>query len=328
MSSQRRKLASRANGRKSQGPKTPEGKARSSQNAFRHGFLSQQVVLPNESAEQFQILFRQYADRFAPSDAAGFGFVEEMAASYWRMRRLWAVETQNMAEAIADEPEGDETARLAAAWRRLASEPETALLCRYESLLSQRFNRAFHNFLLLRKLPQPNEPSPKNGHPATLPEPAPAAPASASCPAPAASAIFNKVETLDSWLSHFLTVQHGVSGTVHITENDGLKLAAAVNIPEPVRQAVAYVPNGKGMAGLALQQGIPIQTCNLKEDNTGAVKPGAKAVNAKAAVAIPIKTSTGPIRAVVGIAFQDERQFTDADLASLTEAAATLPETP
>ena len=139
-------------------------------------------------------------------------------------------------------------------------------------------------------------------------------------------AIFTKVETLDSWLSRFLADQKGVSGTVHVSHQGGLKLAAAVNIPEPVQRAVEFVPNGKGMAGLALQHGVPIQTCNLKEDDSGAVKPGAKAVNAKAAVAIPIKSADGRIRAVVGIAFADERQFTEADLAALTAAGSTLPE--
>jgi len=136
----------------------------------------------------------------------------------------------------------------------------------------------------------------------------------------------SKVETLDSWLPRFLAEQQAVSGTVHVTQGDGLRLAAAVNIPEMVRQIVAYVPNGKGMAGLALQQGIPIQTCNLKEDSSGAVKPGAKAVDAKAAVAIPVKNPAGQVRAVVGIAFQQERDFTAADLAALIDAASKLPE--
>lgn len=129
----------------------------------------------------------------------------------------------------------------------------------------------------------------------------------------------------DAWLTGFLGRQGAVSGTVHLYVDGGLRLASAVNIPEKVRQVVAWVPYGKGMAGLALERGIPIETCNLKEDDTGAVKPGAKAVDAKAAVAIPVKTATGSVRAVVGIAFADERRFSEADLAGLTQAAATLP---
>jgi L-methionine (R)-S-oxide reductase len=133
-------------------------------------------------------------------------------------------------------------------------------------------------------------------------------------------------ETQSQWLSAFLAAHQGVSGTVHVHRDDGLKLTAAVNIPEKVQQIVAWVPNGKGMAGLALEQGVPIQTCNLKEDASGAVKPGAKAVDAKGAVAIPVKTADGAVRAVVGIAFADERQFSDADLAALTAAVKTLPD--
>jgi hypothetical protein len=80
------------------------------------------------------------------------------------------------------------------------------------------------------------------------------------------------------------------------------------------------------MAGLALERHEPILTCNLKEDRTGSVKPGAKAVDARAAVAIPVDDDAGNVRAVVGIAFPDERDFSPADLALLRRSASTLPE--
>jgi len=131
---------------------------------------------------------------------------------------------------------------------------------------------------------------------------------------------------LDAWLADFLTRNGAVSGTVHLYEGGGLRLASAINIPEKVRQVVAWVPYGKGMAGLALERGVPVETCNLKEDDSGAVKPGAKAVDAKAAVAIPVKNAEGSVRAVVGIAFADERRFSESDLGALTLGAATLPD--
>jgi L-methionine (R)-S-oxide reductase len=130
---------------------------------------------------------------------------------------------------------------------------------------------------------------------------------------------------LDAWLADFLARHGGTSGTVHLYRDGGLRLAAAANIPEKVRLIVAWVPSGKGMAGLALEHRIPIQTCNLKEDESGAVKPGAKAVDAKAAVAIPVKSDDNAVRAVVGIAFPDERHFSESDLAALSDSAATLP---
>jgi hypothetical protein len=130
---------------------------------------------------------------------------------------------------------------------------------------------------------------------------------------------------LENWLRAFISEHQGAAGTVHLFENGGLRLAAAVNIPPPVQQVVAWVPNGKGMAGLALQRKEAVQTCNLQEDRSGAVKPGAKAVNAQAAVALPVMDGAGDVRAVVGIAFQDERKFSAGDIETLSRSASSLP---
>jgi L-methionine (R)-S-oxide reductase len=130
---------------------------------------------------------------------------------------------------------------------------------------------------------------------------------------------------LELWLKNVLAELNAISGTVHIHENGGLRLAAAVNIPPPVQQIVQWVPNGKGMAGLALQRREPVQTCNLQEDSSGNVKPGAQAVNAQAAIAIPVQNDAGEVLGVVGIAFQEEREFTAADLEEMTRAVSHMP---
>lgn len=131
---------------------------------------------------------------------------------------------------------------------------------------------------------------------------------------------------LEDWLQKMLESFQGSAGTVHLFENGGLRLATAINIPPQVQEIVSWVPNGKGMAGLALERKQPVQTCNLQEDRSGNVKPGAKAVNAQAAVAVPVLNSQGDVRAVVGIAFQEEREFTGAELKDLIAAGSTLPE--
>jgi len=129
---------------------------------------------------------------------------------------------------------------------------------------------------------------------------------------------------LEAWLMSFLSEAGAVAGTVHLHQHGGLRLAASVNIPLKVQEVVAWVPAGKGMAGLALERGQPVQTCNLKEDRSGAVKPGAKAVDAKAAVAIPVRDESDSILAVVGIAFADEREIQGEELDRLQRAASTL----
>ena len=136
--------------------------------------------------------------------------------------------------------------------------------------------------------------------------------------------ITNREQELEGWLTRFLAEVHAVAGTIHLHQDGGLMLGAAINIPPPAQQAVAWVPIGKGMAGLALERGEAVQTCNLKEDDSGAVKPGAKAVNAKAAVAMPVRDGHGAIIAIVGVAFADEREIRDEELERLERASATL----
>jgi hypothetical protein len=114
---------------------------------------------------------------------------------------------------------------------------------------------------------------------------------------------------LEGWLRRYLERHGAASGTVHVVDGEVMRLAAAVNIPPPVREVTAVIPKGKGMGGLAWEQGRPIATCNLQEDATGNIRPGAKAVGAKAAMAFPIGD---PARLVVGIAWMDEMDLNDA----------------
>ena len=130
---------------------------------------------------------------------------------------------------------------------------------------------------------------------------------------------------VDHWLAAFVTTHGGVAGTVHRRAADVLELVAAVNIPEPVRRVTATVPRGKGMAGLALERDRPETTCNLQTDTSGDVRPGARAVAAQAAAALPVHDGAGQVRAVVGIAFADERDLPEAVLDALARAAASLP---
>ncbi len=122
-------------------------------------------------------------------------------------------------------------------------------------------------------------------------------------------------------MTEFITRHGGVAGTVHRRDGEVLSLAGAHNIPPKVQEVTKLIPKGKGMAGLAWERAQPVQTCNLKTDNTGDVRPGAKAVNAKAAVALPVHADNDELLAVVGIAYNDERELDEATLQLLDEQA-------
>jgi hypothetical protein len=131
--------------------------------------------------------------------------------------------------------------------------------------------------------------------------------------------------TIDEWLRELLSELGAAAGTVHVRRGDVLEEVAASNIPEAVRKVTARIPYGKGMAGLAWERRRPVSTCNLQTDSTGDVRPGAKAVGAAAAVALPVFDAAGEVRAVVGVAFMAERDMPDAELDRLMARAASAP---
>lgn len=128
-----------------------------------------------------------------------------------------------------------------------------------------------------------------------------------------------------SWLEGFLARHGAVAGTVHLRNGDELELVAAVNIPPTVIEATRRIPRGRGMAGLAFERREPVTTCNLQTDRTGDVRPGARAVAAQAAVALPVQDADGQVRATLGVAFAGERELSQAEIAALAQAAQSLP---
>ena len=85
--------AARINGAKSQGPITPEGKARSSQNALKHGLTSRAVVLFNESHEEYDALLLEYRTLYKPMDQYEADRVTDIVNARWRIRRIQRFET-------------------------------------------------------------------------------------------------------------------------------------------------------------------------------------------------------------------------------------------
>jgi hypothetical protein len=136
---------------------------------------------------------------------------------------------------------------------------------------------------------------------------------------------FERVDRAQRWLDELLAAEGAVSGTVHVQRGDDLILVAASRIPEPVLATVATIPRGKGMAGAAQVKRVPVSTCDLQTDQTGTIRPGARAVDAQAAIALPVLDEAGGVRAVVGLAWTGATTIDAARESALMRAAATLP---
>ena len=90
-----RAAASRRNGAKSRGPKTAAGKARSAQNALKHGMRAlQYVVLPDEDAVEFQTLEAALLDELAPEGALQLVLARRVAVAAWRLARADRMEVE------------------------------------------------------------------------------------------------------------------------------------------------------------------------------------------------------------------------------------------
>jgi hypothetical protein len=90
MSSAKKNKANRENSQQSTGPTSPEGKARSSENARKSGIFSKALVIASagERQEDFDALLSGLGETFPPQDLLSRFLVEDTAAIIWRLLRI------------------------------------------------------------------------------------------------------------------------------------------------------------------------------------------------------------------------------------------------
>jgi hypothetical protein len=141
------------NAQHSTGPKTPEGKYRSSQNALRHGLTSQIVVMPGEEIGTYKAHFQSFEDEYKPKGPTEAHLVQTLADTAWRMQRVSSLENNLLSI-------DGEKIQLDRDWRRNAL-AEAASITKAErtrtfailSLHDQRLHRKFEKTLkLLRQV--------------------------------------------------------------------------------------------------------------------------------------------------------------------------------
>jgi hypothetical protein len=175
MTTEQRRQIAIENGKKSRGPKTAAGKAISSRNAVKHGFVARNILIHGESPERFAELVDAMHREFAPETPSENAAVESMIFSRWRQMRIWTMEKayvdteiRTLGKAPADlEPQIAVCTRASLAFRNLAENSNTlSLFHRYETSYDRQFTRALRRFLAIRearrraeKLDLQNEPT-------------------------------------------------------------------------------------------------------------------------------------------------------------------------
>jgi hypothetical protein len=154
----------RANGAKSRGPTTAEGKEKSSRNALKHGLTasSGNILLDSEDPDEFEEIFNKLLGIHEPARPAEKDLVEEMGVARWRIRRIRTIETGLLNAEIltqaANSDTPDPSVHLASAYRALSDDSRSlALASRYEARLQRTYDRAYKT---LRELQQARKSEP------------------------------------------------------------------------------------------------------------------------------------------------------------------------
>ena len=123
------------------GPKTTAGKARVGLNALTHGIASARLVVPGESAAEWEGSRQAMIEALAPAGPVEVALAERVATAVWRLRRVAAYETAAIAE----------RQHLATASARLLPHPlDIDKIIRYEAHLSRQLYQALHQLEAMR----------------------------------------------------------------------------------------------------------------------------------------------------------------------------------
>jgi hypothetical protein len=93
MTSLRQIISNRQNAFKSCGPRTEEGKKRSSQNALRHGLTAETVVEPIEDPDDYKAFEASITAEYDAETVIERELVLRLVSLLWRLRRAGAIET-------------------------------------------------------------------------------------------------------------------------------------------------------------------------------------------------------------------------------------------
>ncbi len=96
MATEAQTTANRTNSQKSTGPKTPEGKAAVSQNAFKHGLFVDKAVVKDESQEEYDLKRKTLLAQIEPVGEMESIVAERFVNLSWRLKRAERMQNQSI----------------------------------------------------------------------------------------------------------------------------------------------------------------------------------------------------------------------------------------
>jgi len=165
--------ANRRNAKRSTGPTSPEGKARSRLNSRKHGLTAKMLIIVGENADDFDALRSNLMDEYDPQSALECELVERLAGILWRLRRVpffeaavmdvshWRVTNNTYVDPAEEEDEAGEEDGEEADWKASVHVGRALIehaicndalgkLARHETMLMNAFTKTLQMLLLLQ----------------------------------------------------------------------------------------------------------------------------------------------------------------------------------
>src|SRR5713101_5897938 len=130
-----RLAANAANVQHSTGPRTPEGQARSSQNARTHGLTARDLVIAPDEREEFEELRNDYQASVQPQDAIQQSEFELLVGAAWNLRRIRRMEVRACSDTTLTAEK---------------LEKELDRLVRYKTCIERTFHRSLKELKVLQ----------------------------------------------------------------------------------------------------------------------------------------------------------------------------------
>ncbi len=136
--------ANQANSQKSTGPKTPEGKTKSSRNRLSWGFNSNTIVIPGEDPNELRLLLEDFMAEYQPATVTEQVLVEKMAQNHWLSLRAFRLQGETfLTQKLRCEESG--------------IPKNLGLLIRYQTSAERAFHRAHNELIKAKKQRQNSE---------------------------------------------------------------------------------------------------------------------------------------------------------------------------
>jgi hypothetical protein len=143
MSSAAQVLANQSNALLSTGPKTEEGKKKSSLNAMRHGLTGQTIVMPHEDMQAYVAFRKDMEAHLQPANVLESQIAGRMIDLQWRLNRCVALEYAVYALGRSESPGADDQADTITTDARVLRDQKSTIQAL--GMHEQRLNRMYIN---------------------------------------------------------------------------------------------------------------------------------------------------------------------------------------